>query len=355
MTTSGACTPENKLFSLIVSSVMAALAALVSTLFSPGLPAHSQQQGSALRIEVELAGKMLVEGEETPVKVDAAVPTPLRIRAENRGADPAEVTGLRFEGKVIGVPVFRCDVVSPLLVSPGEAVETSFEIEAACLKDQATGLVPAVVTVYGSGRVPLARWTVALDIAGSLKSVYGLTGVFVVALTGFALASLLAALIRQRLPRNRFSRALRFTTVGIGLGFSLVFVLASAAVLIPDAENWVPLVSIPTIVLTIGGFLSPTPSRSDAPEASTSQATQAMTELTPTSAPTARLEGAGWAGAGSWATQQPQQGVPTGAGITPGESGRQDETPRPSIPTRKVRPVSSDEVDPGTSPRPPQQ
>ncbi len=330
---------------------MAALAALASALWLPGLPAHSQQQVSALRIEVELAGKKLVEGEETPVKVDAAVPTLFRIRAENRGTDPVELTGLRFEGKVMGVPVFRCDVVSAAVVPPGETLETSFEIEAACLKDQATGLVPAVVTVYGSGRVPIARWAVALDIAGSLKSIYGLTGVFVVTVSVLALASLLSALIRQRLPRNRFSRALRFTTVGMGLGFSLVFVLASTAVLLPDAENWIPLVAIPTIVSTIGGFLSPTPSRPQMPEVGMSQTTQAMEGLAPTTSPTARLTGAASAGPDSWATQQSLQGVPTDASTTPGGPGRPDEaTPRPSIPTRKVRPASSGDVEQGPPP-----
>ncbi len=313
---------------------------LVLSIATAGSASAQLSPEAALDIEVELSGTKLVAGEETPVKVRADEPTKFKLLIRNKGEAPHELTGLRFEGKVIGIPVFRCDVLSPVMVPGGQTVEREFEIEPACLRDQATGLVPASVTVHGQGQTPLRRWAVVLDIKGSLKSIYGLTGVFLVAVTVFSLGALLAALLRQRLPRNRFSRALRFTTVGIGVGFSLVFVLAATAVMVPDAENWIPVVVIPAIVFTIGGYLSPTPQREPALQAEMAGATQVMQQAFPGSAPTSQLpqtsatypEASGDQGSASAGQAAPTVSAP----VTPTIPGA-----RTSIPTKKVRPVSS--------------
>ncbi|MER3396525.1 MAG: hypothetical protein C4319_07065 [Acidimicrobiia bacterium] len=260
---------------IVALSVATGIIAIAPIAASP--PATGQTSSeSALEIEAEIEGAKLAQGAETPVKVVASEPTRIRIVATNKGSTPRELSGIRFEGKVIGIPVFRCDVIAPILVPPGQSVERSFEIEPACLRDQATGLVPAWLTVNGPQQIPLRRWALVLDIKGSLKSIYGLSGLFIVVVTLFALASLLAALVRQKLPSNRFSRAMRFMTVGLGVGFSLVFVLASAAVMVPEAENWIPIVVIPAIVSTVAGYLSPSPQRERDARITAAESTQLM-------------------------------------------------------------------------------
>lgn len=322
------------------ATAAALAAAVVPGSAGPAIAQRSPE--TSLDIDVEVAGTMLIDGEETPVKLVAAEPTKFRVVASNKGGDPQEVVGLRFEGKVVGIPVFRCDVLAPFIVPGGETVERAFELEAACLRDQATGLVPASVTVHGPRQVPLQRWYLVLDIEGSLKSIYGLTGIFVVAMTVFALIGLLAALIRQRLPRNRFSRALRFTTVGIGIGFSLVFVLATAAVMVPDAENWIPVVVVPVVVFTIGGYLSPAPHREAEAAAEIAEATAVMQQVRPGAEPTAQLSPTaprlpGQPGSGPVTAGGP--GAPT-AGAPPA-TALPHQTPPPSIPTKKVRRLPS--------------
>jgi hypothetical protein len=304
-------------------------------------PAIAQQRSPAsfLRIEAEVAGTPLVEGEQTLVKLAASEPTRITISASNSGPVPLEVTGLRFEGKVLGIPVFRCDVIAPFLVQPGETARRTLEIEPACLKDQATGLVPSSLMVHGPGREPLARYALVLDVKGKLTSIYGITGVFVVLITLVSLLNLLAALVRQRLPRNRFSRALRFTTVGIGVGFSLVFVLATAAVLVPDAENWIPVVVIPTILFTAGGYLTPTPQRpAETDEQAVAglqplaeQPTQMLPQTPSPQSPTVQMPGAYNAGSA------PPPGPLQGTTYERGEA-----LPPPTVPTKRVRPVGSD-------------
>lgn len=326
---------------------MLALAAVVLSAAVAGSAQAQRSPQSSLHVAAELAGTRLIDGEETPVKVVATEPTRIKMVATNRGGEPQEITGLRFEGKVVGVPVFRCDVLAPAIVPPGETVERTFEIEAACLRDQATGLVPASLTVHGPGREPIARWAIVLDIKGSLKTIYGLTGLFVVMITVLALGGLLAALLRQRLPRNRFSRALRFTTVGIGIGFSLVFVLASTAVMVPDAENWIPVVVVPAVVFTIGGYLSPSPQREPRIAPETAEATQVMPQTVGGAEATAQVSSAvptypGPAQAGAGRVAAP--GAPTVG--HPAATASPSQTPPSPLPTKKVRPVSSADAAP---------
>lgn len=312
--------------------LLAAALAVAGTARATSSYAQERPSAAQLRIEAEIAGTRIQSSGETLVKVVGAEPIRIVLRTTNTGRTEQELSGLRFEGKVMGVPVFRCDVIAPHLVPPAQTVERAFEIEPACLKDQATGLIPASLLVFGPGREPLARFALVLDVKGSLKTIYGLTGTFVVAITLIALAALLAALVRQRLPRNRFQRALRFATVGAGIGLSLVFILAAAAVLVPNAENWIPVVAVPTVLLTVGGYLTPTPQReavvaSQVALSDTSEPTAVMPTAPSPTAPTLRADAAtSHIGDESLAS-------PTAETIT-------NESDRPSMPTRKVRPVS---------------
>lgn len=312
-------------------ALLAAALAVAGTANPTSSYAQERSSAARLRIEAEIAGTRIQTPGETLVKVIGAEPIRIVLRTTNTGPTEQEVSGLRFEGKVMGVPVFRCDVIAPHLVPPGQTVERTLEIEPACLKDQATGLIPSSLLVFGPARDPLARFALVLDVKGSLKTIYGLTGIFIVSITLVALAALLAALVRQRLPRNRFARALRFTTVGAGIGLSLVFILAAAAVLVPNAENWIPVVAVPTVLLTVGGYLTPTPQREVVPASQAGvseipEPTAVMPTAPSPTAPTLRSDAATSRIGESTAVSL------TGDTVT-GESGR------PSMPTRKVRPV----------------
>lgn len=132
-----------------------------------------------------------------------------------------------------------------------------------CLKDQATGLMPAKITVYDNNRVALDSWNLTLDITGSLKSIYGLFGIALAALTVLSILGGLISMARHRLSPNRWSRAMRFAIPGIGLGFTIVFALAAAGVAVPTETMWIPIVCASFAVLGLFGYFSPRP---DEPE-----------------------------------------------------------------------------------------
>jgi hypothetical protein len=91
--------------------------------------------------------------------------------------------------------------------------------------------------------------------------VYGLFGLAVLVLTACSLAGALVALARHRLHPNRWWRAVRFATPGIGAGAVVVFTLGVLRVLAPQPTTAVPLVLVGAAVGFVAGYLTPGPDR----------------------------------------------------------------------------------------------
>lgn len=225
-------------------------------------PTVLAQQSKTPTIDVAING-ISTNNLDRPLEVDAAQPQRFKISVQNSTASEIHVTMVSFEGKVVGIPVFRCEGLLSLLALPGESVSQEFDMSADCLQNQATGLMTASVSVYGVDKSLLTSWPLTLSVKGSLRTIYGLFGIALAGLTILSILGGLVALARHRLSPNRWSRAMRFAFPGIGLGFTIVFALAAGNVAVPTATMWIPVVGACFALLGLFGYFSPRPDEVD--------------------------------------------------------------------------------------------
>jgi len=165
----------------------------------------------------------------------------------NTGSDPITVRAIRLEGRVMTMTFFRYNTRLDIELAPGATTERRFDLELDDLTDQAVGLIPARLQLLDTNRKVLREDSFPVDVDGAPTSVYGLFGLAVAGITVLLLGSLLLAIARRRLSRNRWNRALKFLAAGIGLGLTLTFTLSATRLLTPSAAAWL------TLVLVLGG------------------------------------------------------------------------------------------------------
>jgi len=216
--------------------------------------------GGAVRLTTRIDGAPISSATEShPIRLDPKRPAAVSLEVINGTPSPVEIRVVRLEGSVLGLTFFAYETSTALSVGPGATETLRFLLDMGDLKGQAAGLVVGSVSLLDAKRRPIASEGTTYDVRGSLRSVYGVFGVAVASLTIAAFALALLALARQRLPENRFRRALRFLTPGVGLGLSLVFTLSALRVFVPRAGRWVPIVLTSAIVLFALGYLTPSP------------------------------------------------------------------------------------------------
>lgn len=232
----------------------------------PGLPAFAAPDRSSG--SVELASTINGRDVET---IDANVPLRLVpvdgadivLTATNHGTTPLTVRSVRLDGRVFGLTFFKYTTRVDLELPPGAQGSRHFLVDLDDLAGQATGLLPARMTVLDGSRDVLGTTDLAVDIRGSVLSLYGVFGIVVAAATLLLLAALLFGLATQRLPANRWSRATRFLVPGVGLGLTLTFTLSAFRVLTPNPLTWMTLVLVCGVVAFGLGYLSPSPHADD--------------------------------------------------------------------------------------------
>ncbi|HEY0486102.1 MAG TPA: hypothetical protein VGD72_07625 [Mycobacteriales bacterium] len=181
------------------------------------------------------------------------------VTATNGGSAPLTVRSVRLDGRVFGLTFFKYTTRVDLELAPGAQGSRHFLVDLDDLGGQATGLLPARLTVLGARHEVLGATDLAVDVRGSVLSLYGVFGIVVGAATLLLLAALLFGLATQRLPANRWSRATRFLVPGVGLGLSLTFTLSALRVLTPNPLTWLALVLVCGGVAFGLGYLSPAP------------------------------------------------------------------------------------------------
>ena len=205
-------------------------------------------------------------GAGSPLVVETDRPLEVTVEVTNRSSEPLRVEGLRLEGRVLGIAFFRFGAGIDVLLRPGAEVTRTVELRTSQLPRQAVGLMPAEMQVLGEDREVLSAKSFPVDVRGSLLSAYGVFGLAVLGLTAFLLLALAAAILRERLPANRWVRAVRFAAPGLGVGLTLTFFLSVARLLTPDPELWLPLVAGCGAVAFALGYLLPTPTPRTGPE-----------------------------------------------------------------------------------------
>lgn len=236
-----------------LASVVAVLAPLSVLSVATALPA-SAASGVAVTARIDDQG---VGGGR--IRLDPELRTRVSIEVRNQRSEPVHVASVRLSGSALGLTFFAYDTAMSLDVPAGESASQSFDVDLSDLGAQATGLMPIEVVTRDDRRAVLATSYGTGDVHGSLLSVFGLFGLFLAGVTALSTAAALIALARQRLPVNRWRRALRFLPAGIGVGLTAVVTLSALRVTAPVTQAEVPLVVVTGAIGFLLGYLTPRP------------------------------------------------------------------------------------------------
>jgi hypothetical protein len=176
-----------------------------------------------------------------PLLLGASDSARVRLNLDNRGPSELLVRSIRIEGRVIGMAFFSYTTRLDIVLPPGERTERRFDVDISDLSGQATGLLPTSVIMISPERETLAERDFAVDVQGSVASVYGAFGLIMAGITAVVLAGLLLSIWRRQLPVNLWRRAARFLPAGLGIGLVLTFTLSATRLLVPSAVWWLPL------------------------------------------------------------------------------------------------------------------
>lgn len=176
-----------------------------------------------------------------PLPIGASDTARVQLDLTNAGPSELLVRSIRIEGRVIGMAFFSYTTRLDIALPPGEHTQRRFDIDLSDLSHQATGLLPTSVIMIGPDRETVADRGFAVDVQGSMASIYGLFGLIIAGITAVVLAGLLLAIWRRQLPANRWQRGIRFLPSGFGIGLVVTFTLSAARLLVPSARWWLPL------------------------------------------------------------------------------------------------------------------
>jgi hypothetical protein len=211
-------------------------------------------------LDVRIDGHRLADATETrPIRLDPRTRAVITVDVQNSRTQPVDVRVIRLEGRVVGLTFFAFDTSVGMVVPAGGEASRRFALDLTGLDGQAIGLIGGSVKLLDQGRHVVASVPVVVDVSGSLLSVYGLFGLAVAFLTILSFLGALVGMARHRLPANRWRRALRFLTPGLGLGLVINFTLSATRVFVPRFGRWVSIVLLSAGVLFILGYLTPSP------------------------------------------------------------------------------------------------
>lgn len=240
-----------------------AVASLVATVGGVvGIPVSRAQ--TTVRLSVTVDGRDLAGvTANRALRLDADRPVDVRLRVQNGTTSPVFVRSVRLDSTVIGLTFFAFETRVDLRVGPGEEGERAFSIDLLDLRRQATGLLPARLALLDGDRRVIVSQSFPADVRGSLLSTYGVFGTGVAAITAVLLGTVLVRLAGQRLPRNRWRRALRFAVPGFGIGLTVTFTLSVFRVVVPSAGKWLVVIFVFGAGLFVVGYLTPSPDHDD--------------------------------------------------------------------------------------------
>lgn len=109
-------------------------------------------------------------------------------------------------------------------------------------------------------------------------STLGLFAFAVLGIAEFSITVLLLNTLRRRLASNRFVRGLQFAVAGAAVGVTLALGVSILRIGFADAEEWLPLVFLPTVIAFAVGYLAPGPLSLSIRDVREEEAPQALAE-----------------------------------------------------------------------------
>ncbi len=238
-------------------------------LLSVTIPAEAADKAD-VRLDARVNGDK-VDGKQ--FSLDPDEPTEIQLTVQNGSSSEVQVRTVRLSGTALGLTFFSYDTSVALTVPAGDSATQSFSLDLSDLSNQVTGLLPARIALLDADREVLAESEATADVGGSLVSVYGLFGIAVLFMTVLSLGAAFYALAKQRLPPNRWRRALRFLPGGVGAGLTAVITLSVLRLVAPAPVAEIPLVLAFAGVAFALGYLTPSPDDEAAPASESTQET----------------------------------------------------------------------------------
>ncbi len=236
----------------VLMSVVFALASLVV----PGSDALTD----GLVIEGTIAGQDIAAADsDHPVPLDPEELIPVRLTIRNESTAVQEIQYVRLEGKALGLTFLTYDLGVRARLDPGERTEVETALDFFDLESQATGYLGTSLRVYDAEGHLLGDESFVVDVLGKTTSTLGIFAFIVLGLAAFSVIVLVINTVRRRLPANRFIRAMQFAIAGGAIGITLSLGVSILRIGFADAEQWVPLVFLPTMIAFLLGYIAPGP------------------------------------------------------------------------------------------------
>ncbi|TCO55108.1 hypothetical protein [Actinocrispum wychmicini] len=251
--------------------VIAAMVALAAcAVMSVGSPAAASDM---LQISVSLNG---TSADGNTVTIDPGKPAELTVVATNDSSGVVRVRSVRVTGVALALTFFSYDTTMPFDVPAHSKVTRTLVLDFGDLGGQAIGLLPTTVEVVGGQRDVLASTDTVSDVRGTLWSVYGMFGLALLVLTVLAWLTAFIAMARHRLSPNRWRRALRFLSAGVGTGLVAVITLSVLRLVPPAPAIEIPVVLGAAAIGLLLGYLTPHPAPPPPPSTRDDDPTIAM-------------------------------------------------------------------------------
>jgi len=194
-----------------------------------------------------------------PVLIVPGRESTLALELHNGTDSPIVVRQVQLRGKAFEVSLVSYNVLIQARVPAHSNVNVDVPVDFGDLDTQVTGLFPASMALLDPGGSQLATQDFTMDVRGNALSLMGLFTLVVAIATVLSFIAIWVAVLRRRLPRNRWRRALRIGVTGAGVGVVLTLLLAELRLVAPSGSVWIPIVLVPTLAACALGYFSPGP------------------------------------------------------------------------------------------------
>jgi hypothetical protein len=233
------------------------LAIAVASLAVPS-PAGAGQGAFSFRASFDNQ-RLDLSSSSDPVLIVPGRESTLTLELHNGTDSPVVVRQVQLRGNAFEVTLVSYNVLIQARVPAHRDVDVDVPVDFGDLDTQVTGLFPASMTLLDPGGNHLATQDFTMDVRGNALSLMGLFTIVVAIATALSIIAIWVAVLRRRLPPNRWRRALRVGVTGAGVGVVLTLLLAELRLVAPSGSVWIPIVLVPTLAACALGYLSPGP------------------------------------------------------------------------------------------------
>ncbi|MCO8126710.1 hypothetical protein NHL50_05785 [Acidimicrobiia bacterium EGI L10123] len=232
-----------------------------------------------LDVRAEINGRDIAGADsDSPIELDPTEAVPITITLRNAGNRTEDIRFVRLEGQALGLTFLTYDLGMRTSLAPGEETTFDAELDFFDLDEQATGYLGTSLRVYDAERLLLGQEDFVLDVKGRTTSTLGLFAFAVLGIAGFSITVLVLNTLRRRLASNRFVRGLQFAVAGAAVGVTLALGLAILRIDYANAEEWLPLMFLPTVIAFGIGYVAPGPLSLSIRDVREEEALQALAE-----------------------------------------------------------------------------